>query len=482
MGTAESIAIHASRRHNGIAFSFGDREITYATLRSDLRFAVKGLTALGVRPGSLVAIGVDDPYSHCLLLIALEQLGAGAASFSSNEGEQAAALLSRVDLVLAASAHDIAGARRLHALPSDWLDAFRGSETADNPAPRFNSDDPVRIARTSGTTGATKILIIPRRQHDARLERYAEIYGFDTQSRYLATMPLSIFMISASVMACLRSGGAVVFASQQSWLGSPGRMWGGITHAALTPLHLKTILNGLPDDFSKPEQLTIYTFGAEVSAALRVQALDRLATRVIRSYGSNETGMIARMRAKDEDGSGSIWPGVEVQVVDEKDTPVPSGAVGRIRVRSELMVEGYLDDPEATRRMFKDGWFYPGDSGVIDSPGRLKVLGRTDDLLNIGGTKYPPEYLERRVAQDPAILDVGVCSLRNPDGIDQVWVAAVAAEVRNDELRKRVLRTLQDLPLGVIQIVKINAIPRNDAGKIRRDRLRASLRIALGDL
>src|SRR5689334_24581275 len=114
MGTAESISIHAADRREAIAFSLGDREITYATLSSDVCSAAKALTALGVSPGSLVAVGVDDPYSHCLLLIALEQLGAGAASFSSAESHLLEQLFSRVDLVLAASAEGITGARRLH--------------------------------------------------------------------------------------------------------------------------------------------------------------------------------------------------------------------------------------------------------------------------------------------------------------------------------------------------------------------------------
>src|SRR5262249_7120855 len=148
-------------------------------------------------------------------------------------------------------------------------------------------NDPVRITRTSGTTGAIKTLIVPRRQHDARLERYAKTYEFDGASRYYVTMPMSVFPVYASSMACLRSGGTVVFATERGSPTAPELARRGVTHTAMTPLHLKAILNSLPDNYSKPAQLTIYAFGAGVSAALRTQTLERLATRVLSSYGSN---------------------------------------------------------------------------------------------------------------------------------------------------------------------------------------------------
>ena len=477
MGTAESISIHAASRPEAVAFSLGDREITYATLCSDLHSTAEALIALGVSPGSFVAVGVDDPYSHCLLMIALEQLGAGAASFSSAESHLLEPLFSRVDLVLAASTKGIAGARRLHVVTTDWLRDLLGSGRSALPLPRSHGDDPIRITRTSGTTGVTKILIVPRRQNDARLEHYAKTYGFNAGSRYLVTMALSVFPIYAAVMGCLRYGGTVVFPNQDSpmALTSTGHE---ITHAALTPLHLKLILDALPADNPKPKQLTIYAFGAGVSPELRARALDRLATLIFGSYGCNEAGFISIARPGDEGDSSTIWPGVDVEIVDENDLPLPNGAVGRIRVRSEFMVDGYLDDPDATRRMFRDGWFYPGDSGVIDVPGRLKLLGRTDDLLNVGGVKFAPEDLERMIAREPHVRDVGVCSLRNDLGIEEVCAAVVAADSGNDELKMSVLRYLPP-HLGNIRVFRCDAIPRNEVGKILRDRLRDAVRRAL---
>src|SRR5262249_47984367 len=155
---------------------------------------------------------------------------------------------SRVDIVLAPPAKGIAGARRLHIVTTDWLRGLQGSGSAALPLPRSNGDDPIRITRTSGTTGTPKILIVPRRQNDARLEHYAKTYGFDSESRYLVTTAMNVFPTYAAIMACLRCGGTVVFPQQTSSTALQLTRQ-GITHVALTPLYLKTILDELSEDF-----------------------------------------------------------------------------------------------------------------------------------------------------------------------------------------------------------------------------------------
>jgi acyl-CoA synthetase (AMP-forming)/AMP-acid ligase II len=83
-----------------------------------------------------------------------------------------------------------------------------------------------------------------------------------------------------------------------------------------------------------------------------------------------------------------------VEVVDESGRPVPSGEPGRLRIRSASMAEGYLDDPEATRRFFQDGWFYPSDIAILDGPRRIKVIGRADEMITTAGGKKAPSDIE----------------------------------------------------------------------------------------
>jgi acyl-CoA synthetase (AMP-forming)/AMP-acid ligase II len=473
MQTAEVVAYHAAERPGAIALAIEGREIAYAALDRDIGSFARALATEGVARGNLVAVGADDTYLHCLLLIALEALGAASASFLRQETESARALLARADLVLAEPHFPVEGARRHLRLTGEWLQRAWTLPESDPPAPPpAGAADAVRILRTSGTTGAMKMLVLPRRQHEGRLQRYAAQYQFTETSRYLMTMPLTVGHVYGSAMACLRCGGRLVVEPPRRMSPVMALATHGITDVTLMPVQLKHVLDALPADFPKPSRLTVCSFGAPISASLRQRALERLATIVYNDYGCNEAGLIFLTRSGDDSGAGSIWPGVEVEIVDESDRPVPKGEVGRIRVRTEVMVDGYLDDPEATRSKFKEGWFYPGDSGVLRGARHLQVLGRTDELLNIGGAKLAPADLEHLVAGRAGVRDVGVCSIRNLDGFEEVCVCVTTDGVGDETLEARVLAALRNIQLGRILILKLGAVPRNDAGKIQRDRLR----------
>ena len=473
MLTAEVIAYHATERPEAIALAIGGRAITYAGFDRDIGRFARALASEGVARGSLVVVGTDDIHVHLLMLIALEALGAISASFLRHEEETYRTLLAKADLVVAGPHFPLGGARRHLAISGEWLRQTRMLAEA-NPPVRLPAGpgDPVRILRTSGTTGAMKMLALPRRQHEGRLQRYAAQYQFTETSRYLLTMPLTVGHIYGSAMACLRSGGRLVAEPPERMSPAMALAMHGITDVTLMPVQLKHVLDALPGDFPKPSRLTVCSFGAPISASLRQRTLKRLATAVYNDYGCNEAGLIFLTRSGDDSGTGSIWPGVEVEIVDEADRPVPIGETGRIRVRTEVMVEGYLDDPEATREKFKDGWFYPGDSGLLRSARRLQVLGRTDELLNIGGAKHAPADLEHFVASQTAVRDVGICSVCNTDGFEEICICVATDGVGDQRLGESVLAALQGIQLGHIHVVMLGAIPRNDAGKIQRDRLR----------
>jgi acyl-coenzyme A synthetase/AMP-(fatty) acid ligase len=189
-------------------------------------------------------------------------------------------------------------------------------------------------------------------------------------------------------------------------------------HAAAAPVE-----NGLPADFAKPANLTISTSGSALPDQLAERALRFLATEVIDNFGSNEVGGISWRRMSLGESFAPVCAGTDVEVVDESGRPLPSGMPGQLRVRSEGMVEGYLDDPEATRRFFRDGWFCPSDVAVLDGPRRLKIIGRADEMITTASGKYAPGDLEALVMAGLKECDVGVCMLADKDGNEQVHIA-----------------------------------------------------------
>jgi acyl-coenzyme A synthetase/AMP-(fatty) acid ligase len=334
----------------------------------------------------------------------------------------------------------------------------------------------VRILRTSGTTGLAKRIRNSRLVYDAKIVRWIVLAGFNRRSRLLITMSLSVQGMYSCASACLRAGGTLVsgaFADPRDI--AHAILEHGVTVLILSPVQIKQLLDALPDGFAKPPTLMLCSFGAAVSAALRERALAALATEVIDMYGSNETGFISSIGSSRDEGISTVWPGARVEVVDEQDHPLPHGQMGRIRARTPEMIHGYSDDPETTDRMFKDGWFYPGDLGILHGSRRLQVIGRSDDLLNLGGRKLPPEALEQVIIKSAVAGDVGACSVRNAEGIEELVIALVDAPGDERHVLERLTTVIAPFRVGGFRAVKLPTIPRNAAGKIQRDLLRTAV-------
>jgi 2,3-dihydroxybenzoate-AMP ligase len=471
--TADFIAYHATERPEAVAFVNEGRAIGYAEMSADIGRLARALGALGLARGHSIAVGADDVYVHWLLLLAAERLGIAAASFQLGE-QRAAPLLASVDLVLSEPHFSTAGATRHHALTPAWLQSVLAlpAEGAA-PGPPKRPDDPVRIVRTSGTTATSKRFLVLRRMHEAVGAQWSWAFGLTRRSRFLVTLPLIVRATYDLGSACLRAGGTVVVETRTGLAATLSAH--GITHAILLPINLKTVLDDLPPDFAKPRELTIVSFGAALARALRERATQRLASALCDLYGTVEAAAVSAIWRPDTDGFGTLLPSVQADAVDERGEPVPLGEIGRLRVKTDGMSEGYLDDPETTRRMFRDGWFYPGDVAVFRPGRQLKVLGRADDLLNIGGNKFLPADLEDQLANQVPAADVGVSSIENADGIEELCVAVSTDAYDSPELRDRIARAFGDAQLGRYYIVRLARIPRTAIGKIERKALKEAV-------
>ena len=476
--TADYIAYHAVERPEAVAVIRDGRLITYAELNRDVQKFATVLHEFGLRHGASVAIGCEDPYAKCLLLMACERLGVAAASLGARESPSVLPLLASVNLVLSDHAFPPGTETPCQPITPGWLQSvFERTATDDMPSPPRRSEDLVRIGRTSGTTGGSKRLAFTRHQRDARVVAQGWGAALTPASRCFTALPLTVNSSYVFALAALRWGGALVFDASPGVAGTISMR--GVTHMMLLPIQLRALLESLPAGFARPPELTILSIGAPLSDPLRERAMARLATRVCDIYGTQEVGNIAS-RTSGGAGVATVWPDVQVEIVDDRDAPLPIGQAGRLRVRAGYMVQGYLDDPEATDRMFRHGWFYPGDVAVLHGPNRLQLIGRGDDLLNIGGTKFAPGPLEELILQTVEAKDIGVCSIRNRDGIEEIWIAVADCPLADPVLLQRLEGILQRLQVGRFKILRLPRLPRNASGKIERNLLRSTVIEAAG--
>jgi 2,3-dihydroxybenzoate-AMP ligase len=472
--TVDSIGYHALTRPDAVAVIHDGRRITYADFHRDIWRFVRGVAELGLAPGSSVAVGCADFYAHWLLLLAFERLGVATASLGPREDlASASQLLPGMDLVLSETEVP-AGIpiKRYEPITPSWLRRIwtLAPQDAEPPAPR-RPNDVIRILRTSGTTGVSRRMLLLRRTHEARIGKWI-CFGIGREHCFLISMPFTMHAVYSTATACVRSGATIVHDAKRELWEALSRF--DIDHVILMPKQLRHVLDRLPADAARPRNLVISSLGATLPAPLRERALTRMAAAVLDMYACNETALVAVTRFDGGPAQGILWPGVQIEIVDERDHRLPYGETGTIRIATDSTVDGYLDDPETTARMFRDGWFYPGDLGILQGARQLQVLGRADELLNVGGEKISPANVEELMLSQTELADVGVCSIADAEGLEQLCIALPGEAATDRRLLARVEHLLRHVRIGAVFVVGVPEIPRTETGKIQRHLLKAA--------
>ena len=139
-------------------------------------------------------------------------------------------------------------------------------------------------------------------------------------------------------------------------------------------------------------------------------------------------------------------------------------------------VQGYFDNPAITAAAFIDGWYVTNDIGFTPEPGKVVVLGRADDMLNIGGVKVPPAPIEEQVRLIEGVRDVIVLSVASANEVGNL---VTAIEIDSDPLPEELTRRIGAIIskyVGKFEIMPLASFPRTESGKIKRPEIEAAFR------
>lgn len=461
--TFEIVEGLALRHPDRLAVAQGARQWSYRDLHQGLLRFSGQLHRLGVRRGQRVAIGSPGLYLELLLLIACESLGAVTTSFLTRVDPDARVLFGLVDWVLADAPQDCPESARFQLLDQAFADEAMAIDPGAVLPPRVALawHEPQRISRTSGSSGHSKFMLLSRQAQEYWVRIGAENGGYRADSRLLVAGPFVINACFARASACLRAGAAVLDA------GAAARPGASITHLLALPLRLDELLAQLPPGQVWPNPVDVGTVGGFLSPELRQRAQRVFHGRIVSRYGANELGGVC----DDLDATGTGWvsAGVDVRILDAQGHELPEGEVGVIAVRTPSMVAGYLNEPEATESAFRDGWFVSGDLGALQGPRLLRLVGRHDDLINLGGVKVPAVQLESSIRQhdgvrDCAVLAVNIASGSVTLGIALVLEAGVAVSALSGQLEQ----ALSVYGKAQARIIVLPELPRMPTGKLDR--------------
>jgi acyl-coenzyme A synthetase/AMP-(fatty) acid ligase len=158
------------------------------------------------------------------------------------------------------------------------------------------------------------------------------------------------------------------------------------------------------------------------------------------------------------------------EIADDSGLAVPNGTLGRVRYQKAGMPKDYWIANNSKTTGFIDGWFYPGDFGVVDENGELRLSGRTDDVVNLGGSKF--NLLELDVWLQTLELFEEVASFRLTNEFDEteLGIAFVSSRPPIPEMLVEQVRAF--LPDLVFQhLVRLDKLPRNKLDKVDRTAL-----------
>lgn len=456
---------HAKTNPNGIFTRSADQTLTNAEALEYVKKVAYEFRRLGVQPGQVVALDLPDQ----LAILFTEATYHEAAIHTilpplyEAEGFQ-------VDWIFTSRTPFPQPGATIVTVDAKFL-----REIEQNPwgiSPREEPFDTLRIAFSSGTTGIPNAIPLGRKAlaaFDDALDTWFDGDPFLVLMDYGTPWGFGGFYLSAKGgKPFLVAGGAdqptlVRMAAEHrvtSLKGSPAQLVAFVEEVerrAITLPDVRTIWFGgtmMPPGVA--DRLRAITNGAEISGM----------------YGSTEATIMTTRRYDSEDPSnaGHLLEGSEVSIVDEDDRPVPVGTPGRIRHRHPAMVHEYLGNPEATAKAFRDGWFYPGDLGLIRPDGGLTLTGRESEVLNAGGVKIDPNKLDHFAVQLPSVRDACSFEYAAASGLRQIGIALVT----DDDVDVQSVIAAMNAEFGGAApklVARIDEVPRNAMGKPLRRKL-----------
>lgn len=472
------LAYQARQRPRALAVVTPARRATYAQFDADVSRFAAGVLDLGldVAPGQSVSLRFSDTYLQYVSLVALARIGVASAPGFDSRAE-----FRLTDLPEAADPGPPSQGRTVR-LSRDGLAQIMAAPARDLPRPSIDPDGLGRVMLSSGTTRVPRRVGLSWRRLDAAIHGAVAAYAYGRLGVWIPVLGIDAMMGLTQAITAWSVGAAVANGYPVDELAGPMERYGsGII--CMTPVQLRHLLARLPEGFTPQPGWMITTGGSALPLSVAREARLRLTPDIRVIYGATEAGLAATGHAAGletaPDMIGHVPPGAEVQVVDDDDRPVSPGGSGELRIRGERTTLGYLDDPEGSAERFRDGWFYTRDIGRYLPDGRLVLEGRVDDRMNLGGIKFMPRLLEEAAFDCPGVFDCAAFAVPDAQGLDQCWLAVVAAPDFERDSLARHLTGYGGLPAN--RFAWIDEIPRNAMGKVERAKLRDALMAALGD-
>ncbi|MDB6065546.1 MAG: long-chain fatty acid--CoA ligase [Pedosphaera sp.] len=202
--------------------------------------------------------------------------------------------------------------------------------------------------------------------------------------------------------------------------------------------------------------------------------------KLLQGYGLTETGFLTGLRDHEHTekrlmSCGRTCLGIDMRVVDESGKEVEVGQTGELVARGANVMRGYWNNPEETKRAFRDGFFRTGDIGYQDAEGYFYILDRLKDLIVTGGENVYSGEVEAVIYELPAVREAAVFGIPDPQWGELVMACVVlkpGEALSADDLIAHCRRPLAHYKIPRRVEFSETELPKSGSGKILKRILR----------
>jgi acyl-CoA synthetase (AMP-forming)/AMP-acid ligase II len=501
---ADLSRIQADRYPESNALVCQDQTLTYRQLHLHSNRVADALQSVGIQAGSRVAFLAKDSLQGYEILLACAKIGAvlvpigwrlSAPEISYILQDAEVKFLFTSSQFLASIESFLPQLNSIETIVTLDSDAQTGinyetwllDRSEDNPTIAIEPETIAVQLYTSGTTGHPKGVQLAHYSFFAIAKAFARQnqrwIGWQQQDKSLLALPIfhigGLWWAVQGLVAGAETFLLETFIPKEALQTISTH---GITKAGLVPAMIQAMLREpscQQTDFSALD--TIVYGGSPIAETLLHQAIATFACDFVQIYGMTETGNCAVSLAANDHltsdrlkAAGKAFPGVSIAIVNSQHQVLPPHEIGEICLQSPANMIGYWKLPEATASTLIDGWIHTGDAGYLDEDGYVYICDRIKDMICYASENVYPTEVENVLYQHPAIAEVAVIGVPDPQ-----WGETVKAMV---VLKPEMTLTALDLinfgrgKLANFKLPRsvefIDTLPRTPSGKVQKGQLR----------
>jgi len=337
---------------------------------------------------------------------------------------------------------------------------------------------------TGGTTGISKGAVLT---HENIIANMLQICAWMTpvlkEGEEVCITPLPmyhIFSLTVNCLAFMRYGAHNILITNPRDL--PALIKDMKRHHFTLMSGVNTLYNALLNneefrkmDFSKLKMSVAGAMALQTSVSQRWKELTK--SVIVEGYGLTETSPVACCNPIDgRDKVGTIGlpvPSTNIKLVDEDEKEVPMGQAGELCVQGPQVMQGYLNRPDETAKVLKNGWLHTGDIAVVDSDGYFKIVDRKKDMILVSGFNVYPNEVEDAIASLPGVLEVAAVGIPNEHSgeVVKVFVVKKDPNITAQDIINHAKESLTNYKVPK-EVEFRTDLPKTNVGKILRRALR----------